>query len=327
MLEYNFGFAGDINAFIYLGLGLGFLFIFFGIYQALLPDGHEASRMRRVSRSYLSSANKHNLMKTPDQIPAGLLKALVPTDRSERTQIRLQLEQAGFIGSHSVRNFYLLRLFLALLVPTVALLLISIRAFVSMPSFIDEFLNSFGMMKTLVVLAISVAIGFYGPTYWLSRRIKKRRRAIEESFPNAMDLMQISSEAGMGFDAAMTKVGQKLENVAPTVSQEFLLVQTEILAGRSREQALNDMSDRMGIDEARSFVNVIVQSLQYGSSVSDALKAYAVEMRETRELKAQEKANKLPVQMSAVMASLMLPALFLITLGPTVIKFMEVFGD
>lgn len=327
MMEYTFGFVRDLDAFIYLGLGLGFLFIFFGIYQAMLPNGHKASRMRRASHNYLSSANKHNLMKRPDQIPAGLLKALVPIDRSERTQIRLQLEQAGFIGSHSVRNFFLMRLVLALLVPIFALVLISIRAFFPMPSLIVEFLNSFGMMKTLVVLAMGVAVGFYGPTYWLSRRIKKRSRTIEESFPNAMDLMQISSEAGMGFDAAMTKVGQKLANVAPTVSQEFLLTQTEILAGRSRKEALSDMADRMGIEEARSFVNVIVQSLQYGSSVSDALKAYAVEMRETRELKAQEKANKLPVQMSAIMASLMLPALFLITLGPTIIKFMEVFGD
>lgn len=327
MLEQVLNFFNGQSAILYLGVGLGFLMLFFGLYHALTPSALEANRMRRVSRAYMSSAEKHNLMKTPDKIPVGLLKALVPTDHSERTQIRLQLEQAGFIGTNSVRNFYLFRLVLAFIVPTLALLLISVRAFMPIPVYLDEFLNSFDTMRTVQVLAVSVAIGFYGPTYWLSRRINARRRAIEDAFPNAMDLMQISAEAGMGFDAAMTKVGQKLEIVAPTVSQEFLLVQTEILAGRDREAALNDMADRMGIEEARSFVNVITQSLQYGSSISSALKAYAIEMRETRELKAQEKANKLPVQMSAVMASLMLPALFLITLGPTVIKFKEVFGN
>ena len=85
------------------------------------------------------------------------------------------------------------------------------------------------------------------------------------------------------------------------------------------------MADRMDIEEAHSFVNVVIQSMQYGSSISDALQVYAVEMRETRELRAQEKANRLPVQMSAVMASLMLPALFMITLGPTVIRYIRFF--
>ena len=82
------------------------------------------------------------------------------------------------------------------------------------------------------------------------------------------------------------------------------------------------MAERMGVDEVNSFVTVVSQSMEYGTSISEAMSAYAIEMRETRELKAQEKANKLPVQMSAVMATLMLPALFMITLGPTIIKYM-----
>ena len=121
----------------------------------------------------------------------------------------------------------------------------------------------------------------------------------------------------------MTRVGQEVDRVSPTDGHEFLLVRTEVLAGRDCEQALRDMAERMDIEEARSFENVVTQSLQYGSSVSDALQVYAVEMRETRELQAQGKANRLPVQMSAVMASLKLPALFMITLGPTVIRYIR----
>ncbi|SLN75457.1 Bacterial type II secretion system protein F domain protein [Roseovarius gaetbuli] len=238
-----------------------------------------------------------------------------------RTQIPLQLEKARFTGPQSVRNFYLFRLMLALTVPTIAVLLVSIRAFFGVTPEVDEFLNS---LRILQILAVSTAIGFHTPTMWLIRKIKQRRREIEEGFPNAMDLLQISSEAGLGFDAAMTKVGQEIARVSPVISDEFLQVQTEVLAGRERSDALGQMAIRMDLAEAHSFVNVIIQSMQCGRSISEALKSYAEEMRETN---AQEKANKLPVKMSAVMASLMLPTLFMITLGPIIIRYIRVFGD
>jgi tight adherence protein C len=212
-------------------------------------------------------------------------------------------------------------------VPTIAVMLVSIRAFFGVPPAFDDFLNGLTNLRVLQVLAVSTAIGFYTPTFWLNHKIKKRYRDIEDGFPNAMDLLQISAEAGLGFDAAMTKVGQKISRVSPVISEEFLQVQTEVLAGRERSEALIQMGVRMNLPEVLSFVNVIVQSMQYGSSISDALKAYAVEMRENREINAQEKANKLPVKMSAVMASLMLPTLFMITPGPIVIRYMRAFGD
>lgn len=317
--------AFDQHTFLTLGIGLGTLLLFFGLMAAFAPKDRVAERMKKASQAYIGGRKRRDLIKSPDQIPAGLLKALIPEDRAERTQIRLQLEQAGFTGGHAVKGFYLLRLCLALIVPCLAIMLISIRAFVGVPAQVDEILNGITNLRVMQILAVSVTVGFYTPTIWLRRKITTRQKEISEALPNALDLMQISAEAGLGFDAAMTRVGQQIARVAPTVSQEFLLVQTEILAGRDREQALLDMSDRMGIDEARSFVNVVLQAMRYGSSISDALLTYAAEMRENRELAAQEKANKLPVQMSAVMAMLMLPALFLITLGPTVIRYIRVF--
>lgn len=323
--EYFFSFSWDRNTFMLMGVGVGTLLLFFGLTAAFAPTDRVAERMRKASISYMGGEKRRKLIKTPDQIPAGLLKALIPENRAERTQIRLQLEQAGFTGGQAVKKFYFLRLFMALILPCLAIMLVSIRAFIGMPSIVDEFLNGLSGMRSLQIIAVTVGVGFYGPTIWLRRKINARRREIGDAFPNALDLLQISAEAGLGFDAAMTRVGQQIERVSPTISFEFLLVQTEILAGRDREQALTDMADRMDISEARSFVNVIIQSLRYGSSISEALLAYAVEMRENRELAAQEMANKLPVQMSAVMAMLMLPALFMITLGPTVIRYMRMF--
>ncbi len=175
-------------------------------------------------------------------------------------------------------------------------------------------------LRVLQIIMVTVAAGFYGPGYWLKSRINARKARIEDGFPNALDLLQISAAAGMGFDAAMQRVARELVIVSPDISEEFMFTQREILAGRNRDQPLTEMANRMGIDEAISFANVIIQSLQFGTNISDALTSYAAEMRETRELRAQAKANKLPVQMSAVMAMLMLPALILITLGPTVIR-------
>lgn len=204
---------------------------------------------------------------------------------------------------------------------------VEVRAFFNVPPHIDEFLNGLSNLRILQTLMMSTAIGFYAPTIWLNHKIARRRQEIEEGFPNAMDLLQISSEAGLGFDAAMTKVGQQITQVSPVISDEFLQVQTEVLAGRDRADALNQMAERMNLPEVSAFVNVNLQSMQYGSSISESLKSYTEEMRENRETNAQEKANKLPVKMSGVMASLMLPALFMITLGPTVIRYIRVFGD
>lgn len=321
------GVTVDGRTLFMLALGLSILFVFLGIFSALAGRDPVVERMRAASVTYGRDSKRRDLLKTPDLVPEGVLKALIPEDRSERTRIRAQLRRAGFDGPNTVRNFFVMRLGLAMLAPTAAIVTFSIREFFGMPSVVDEWLNGITSLRATQTIAVCTAIGFYAPTLWLNRKIKARQAVIEQGFPNALDLLQISTEAGLGFDAAMTRVGQNLAYVCMPISEEFLLCQAEILASRDRRQALEDMAERMGVEEVDAFVQVIVQSMEYGTSISTALNAYAAEMRETREMKAVEKANKLPVQMSAVMASMMLPALFLITLGPTVIRYLEVFGD
>jgi tight adherence protein C len=282
-----------------------------------------AARMRRARVGHTADRGQPGLLKNNEAKPEGLFKALIPDNPVERTQIRLQLVQAGFDSPNAVQNFFLLRLFLAFIGPAVLLSLYGLKSSVLLPASVDTYLDAMSRLRVLQIIMVSVAVGFYGPGYWLKARIKARNSRIEDGFPNSLDLLQISAAAGMGFDAAMQRVGRELVIVSPDIAEEFMMTQREILAGRSRDQSLTDMANRMGIDEAISFANVIIQSLQFGTSISDALTAYATEMRQIRELRAQEKANKLPVQMSAVMAMLMLPALLLITLGPTIIRYMR----
>ncbi len=314
------------NALISLGVGFGVLFVFFGVLLSSTSADPVARRMRATAQGYTSDAARKQLLKTPDKVPEGILKALIPENRSERTMIRFRLRQAGFDGPNAVRNFFALRLGLAMFAPTLAIILFSLRAFIAMPPVVDDYLNGLSSIRVMQVVTLCVAVAFYTPTYWLNGKIKARRLEIEQGFPNALDLIQISAAAGLGFDTALTRVAQSLEHICPAIAEEFHMCQAEVLAGRPREQALNDMAERMGVDEVTSFVALISQSMEYGTSISEALNAYAVEMREGREMKAQEKANKLPVQMSGVMAMMMLPALFLITLGPTIIRYMTLFG-
>ena len=161
---------------------------------------------------------------------------------------------------------------------------------------------------------------------WLNGQVKERQLRITESFPNALDLLQVSIEAGLGFDAAMTRVANELAGVSPEIAFEFLTVQHQVAAGRSREVALQSMARNTGVDMVRSFSTVVVQSMHFGTSMAEALTTYSQEMRTTRELKAQEMANKLPVKMSAVLASLMLPAVVIVTIGPVVIRYIRVFS-
>jgi tight adherence protein C len=310
------------------GVGLGAMMVFVGLSGALAGKDPVLRRMAAQGRRSSATADR-GILRYASEDPKGLMRTLIPANRKSRSQVERQLALAGYIGRDSVRNYYLLRLALGLGLPGVLLLAawMTRTMLIPLPGALDTWLGGLGRFQLFQVLAFLVAAGFFGPTAWIRSRAARRRRAIEESFPNALDLIQISVEAGLGFDAAMIRVGNELESTAPELSQELLAAQREIQAGRTRERALLDMAARTGVDEVSAFANVVLQSIQFGTSVSDTLVAYACEMRANRELRAQEKANKLPVQMSAVMASLMLPALLMLTLGPVVIRYIRYFAQ
>ncbi|MHA6325848.1 type II secretion system F family protein [Roseivivax sp. CAU 1753] len=304
-------------------IGFAAALLIFGAFGVMAIRNPGAARMRALSMA-LNGTGPALIRGQEASAPNGWKKALIPEDPSERAQIRFQLAKVGFDRPDSVELFFLIRLVLALSTPAIVFGLLGLGRIDMLPAALARVVDNTSGLTLMQIAAIGAAIGFYVPGYWLNTRIRERRQKIMLAFPNAMDLIQISVEAGMGFDAAVTRVGHELGRVSPELAYELLLLQLEIQAGRDREVALFDMADRMGIEEAKSFALVIVQSMQFGTSLTTALKTYSAEMRQMRELVAQEKANKLPVQMSAVMSVLMLPALFLITLTPIIIRYLEV---
>lgn len=315
------------NILLMIGVGIGMMLFVWGAFDALTPSNPIARRYSRSGVGARRNSFDAGILYNPEIDPEGLMKALMPGDRKERSALKRQLMNAGFIGDRAILKFFFVRVALAIILPLLFVGLVLLRqAGVWMPEPVTWVIDGAPRLVMFQIVTLLAGIGFFGPAVWLKRRVTQRRREIQESFPNALDLITISVEAGMGFDAAMTRVANEMVHSSPAISQEFRMVQLEISAGGEREKALMEMATRSEVDEVSSFANVIMQSMRFGTSIGDALQVYAYEMRLARELKAQEMANKLPVKMSAVMSALMLPAMILLIVGPVVIRWMNTFN-
>lgn len=322
------GSVGSSGALVVMGIFIGTLLIVYGFFGGLIAQNPVGRRYHAGKNVTRKTSFEAGILNATDVDPKGFMKALMPQNREKRTQIRRQLLNAGMIGNNAVVKFYTVRIVLALGLPALYLLILVLRqaTLLPLPEAMGDMLDGQSRIVTYYILTALLLFGYIMPALWLRSKVDERQLEISETFPNALDLMVVAVEAGLGFDAAMTRVSNEMEITAPSISQEFRLVQLEVSAGGDREKALLDMARRTNVDEVTSFAGVILQSIQFGTSVSEALTTYASEMRITRELKAQEMANKLPVKMSGVMASLMLPALFLLILGPIAIRWANTFG-
>ncbi len=165
----------------------------------------------------------------------------------------------------------------------------------------------------ILILAFFTAIGFYFPELMLTSRIQRRQKEIRKAMPDALDLLTICVEAGLGFDGAMQKVSEKWDN---ELSAAFARVIREIQLGKLRREALRDMADRIGISEMSSFVAAVIQSEQLGVSLARVLRIQADQMRIRRRQLAEEMAHKAPIKMLIPMALLIFPSICIVLMTP-----------
>jgi tight adherence protein C len=165
--------------------------------------------------------------------------------------------------------------------------------------------------------------GFFLPHLMLSSRITRRQKEIRKAMPDALDLLTVCVEAGLGFDAAMAKVSEKWEN---ELSLAFARAIREVQLGKVRREALKSMADRLGIPEMTSFVAAIIQSEQLGVSMAKVLRIQSDQMRMKRRQHAEEEAHKAPIKMLIPMALLIFPSIMIIILTPAAIQIMENLG-
>ena len=238
----------------------------------------------------------------------GIEKAGLSLVDTKDDSIRQKLVAAGFTAPYAPRVYTLVRLVAVFALP---LLVLSFLWFTgSTPS----------LFRIYLTVAIGALLGLYLPSLLIRVRADRRQREIINGFPDALDLMLVCVEAGLGLDAAFGRVGMEMTESHPRLAEQFGAVVLELRAGRSHEDALRRMADRAGADEIRAFATLLIQSTKLGSSVAQTLRVYAAEMRERRRMRAEEKAHRLPVLLSIPLVGCMLPVMIGVLMLPAVIR-------
>lgn len=231
--------------------------------------------------------------------------SLVDTNQES---LRAKMIAAGYTAKEAPRVFTLVRLITTLAFPAALLLSASLSK------------EPPGMLKLYIFCAGLAVLGLYIPNLFIQAKIDRRRQQIINGFPDALDLMLVCVEAGLGLEAAFDRVGREMTLSHPLVADMLGAVVLELRAGRGREEALRRMADRMQVDEIRAFCTLLIQSEKLGSSVGQTLRVYASEMREKRRLRAEEKAHRLPVLLSIPLVTCMLPVMIGVLMLPAAIR-------
>ena len=184
-------------------------------------------------------------------------------------------------------------------------------------------------MELLHAFLIAAALGLMGlfiPDYWLVRRTANRRDRIVKAFPDALDMLVVCVEAGMGLDAALGRVGKELELGYPDLSDELKFLNLELRAGKARSAALRDMAERINVDDVHSLVTLLLQTDKFGTSVGQALRVFSDTFRTQRYQRAEEAAAKIATKLLFPLVMCIFPAMFVVILGPVAIKIFRVFS-
>jgi len=235
-------------------------------------------------------------------------KAGIPLVDTKDATLRSRLVAAGYTQEYAPRAYSLIRLGTVIGFPVAAL------------GFMWAGGSSPSLLKTYLVGMIAAVLGLYLPTLWVRAKADRRQREIINGFPDALDLMLVCVEAGLGLEAAFSRVGMEMTRSHPLLAEQIGSVVLELRAGRSQEDALRRMADRAGADEIRAFATLLIQSHKLGSSISQTLRTYASEMRERRRMRAEEKAHRLPVLLSVPLVTCMLPVMIGVLMLPAVIR-------
>jgi tight adherence protein C len=224
--------------------------------------------------------------------------------------LRERLSHAGYRRDSAVAVFMGSRVVLALTAPILTILIPAVWAF-------DEW-------RLATILCAAAGIGYILPSWWLDRRRKRRQKAIDHGLPDALDMMVVCVEAGVGANASLARVSREFVSTNPILSQELELVTLETRAGKSTTQALRSLADRTGVSDISSLVALLVQTERFGTSVADALRVHADAMRVRRMQRAEEQAGKAPLKMIFPTVLIFL-ATMVVILTPALIRFAGMF--
>lgn len=302
-----------VSIFVFVTLGV------MGLYWVMFrPPSAATERLRRMGDVGGATGIAPSALPEESQVGAfaervaAPFQRLAPPSAAEARKLQKQLMNAGFRSESGPVIFR-------------AIQLISLAAF---PATVALGCALWGrpLSSALIWIAVSVGAGAYLPRFVLRRLIASRQLRLRWGLADALDLMVVSIEAGLGLNAALVRVGEELKSVHPDISEEFELTNLEIRVGRERDEALRNLAERSGIDDLRSLVAMLVQADRFGTSIARAVRVYADSLRTKRRQRAEQAAQKAAVKLLMPLALFLFPTLFIVILGPAAINLTDSFS-
>jgi tight adherence protein C len=295
-----------VAVFAAVGIGVGAL-----LYYVLAQTAPERRRLQRagiVATSGVLIEQGPSL--TPEESElAERITSVIPRSPKDMTRLRRQFVRAGYNTLTPVAIYTVAQIASPLLFALIPL--------------------AFGSLATVWLFCLITGLmGWLVPGAVLNRLVKARQKVIQNGLPDALDLMIVCLEAGSAIDQAILKVSEELALAYPALAEEFTLLLTETRAGKPRLEAFRNLAERTGVEDVRSLVAMLVQTDRFGTSVSQALRTHADVSRTKRRQRAEERAAKIGVKLIFPLVFCLFPAMFVVTLGPAVIRFIRVlFGN
>jgi len=303
-----------ISTFVCISLGM------LGVYWLLYrPQSAATERLKRLGERTTSpvsgSVSLDDSRATADlaQRIASPLSRLLPPSAAEVKKLQKQLMQAGFRSPGAPLTYRAIQLFTLAGLPAVVAIACAILGR--------------SMSSAALYILGAFVLGFFLPRYALQRMIRSRQQLVRWGLADALDLMVISVEAGLGLNAAMVKVSTELREAHPDICDEFEMANLEMRVGRDREESLRNLAERTGVDDLRSLVAMLIQTDKFGTSIARAIRAFSDSLRTKRRQRAEQAAQKAAVKLLFPLACFLFPTLFIALLGPAALQLMDTLGQ
>ncbi len=296
---------GDLGPLIAVG-GLGLLLCLVAL-PVVMTKQKDPFRKLRQDRTEAANGKKGGLRQGgKNQQLDRFAQYLEPQTEQELSATQLQMIRAGYRSKSAIQMFNFAKLALGLGGLALGTLYVLISG------------GGSSAQNSILMVLIPGFVGYYAPKYWVTKRMQRREEEINSGFPDALDLMLVCVEAGQSLDQAIIKVAREIEPSYPALAEEFQIVSYEMKAGKDKAKVLRDMGERVGIQDVNSFITTLIQSATFGTSIAEALRVYADEMRDKRVMRAEEKANKLPTKLTLFTMLFCVPPLLVILIGPSI---------
>jgi tight adherence protein C len=276
------------------------------------PDPLDKLKANNTARDASSRKEKLRASQGTDKLDK-YSSFLEPKDEEEYSAIQLKLIQAGYRTKSAVKTYHFAQFVLG-----IVLLIVGIAY-----AIYDSATGDPTTKATIMSILGPGMAGYYLPKWWVGKRQGERQLEMINGFPDSLDMMLVCVEAGQSLDQSIIRVAHELKSGFPALAEEYQTVSHEMKAGKDKTQVLRDMAERAGVADISSFVTVLIQSQQFGTSIAEALRVFSAEMRDKRVMRAEEKANTLPTKMTLATMMLTVPPLLIILIGPSIYNIYE----